>query len=122
MKKKQYYFPNNYRFITERNFLVWAFSIVIFVEILFAGMLVNQALSARRALFAKREEIGVKVAQWQGIVKKYPDYRDGYIQLSLLEYQLGNNLLAEQYIDKALAIDPFSKDAQKLKDLLRSHQ
>lgn len=119
MSKKQYDFPRNYRFITEKNFLVLAFSVVLVVEILFAGMLVRQGQQQEHELMQKRELMEREITSWQEVAKRYPGFADAYLEISVREYELGRRYLAEQYVDKVLELDPINRQATSLKRLLK---
>jgi len=43
---------------------------------------------------------------WKKVVTAYPEYRDGYVQLSLLALQQQNQEEAKLYMQKAITIDP----------------
>lgn len=73
----------------------------------------------RKRIQAERAAVEKQVTYWQDIVGKYHNYRDGYIQLAALEYQLGNNEKAKEYIKKALDIDPNFEPAQQFQQLLQ---
>lgn len=55
---------------------------------------------------------------WQKVTAQYPDYRDGYLRLANIAYQLGKSDAARGYIAKALELDPNSRGAQELLKLL----
>lgn len=55
---------------------------------------------------------------WQAVVKDKPDYRDGFIQLSALSFQLNKPEDAKHYLDEAIALDPNSPVAASLTQLL----
>ncbi len=55
---------------------------------------------------AERALLQSQVIQWQLVVAKHADYRDGYFKLAVLEYQLGNMSKAQQYDAQALQLDP----------------
>ena len=50
----------------------------------------------------------------QGIIKTYPNYRDGYFRLATLEYELGNRNKAKEYVQKALELDPNFEEGRRL--------
>ena len=56
---------------------------------------------------------------WQGIIKKFPDFKDAYLQLAVLEFRLKNYDKARFYCDKALFLDPEYSDAIELNKKLR---
>lgn len=57
---------------------------------------------------------------WKTIVNAKPNYRDGYLQLASISYELGNYTEAEKYVDDALNLDPNSTTAHELKTIISS--
>ena len=55
---------------------------------------------------------------WQGVATQRPDYRDAYVTVASLAYQLGKLDEARSWLTKAQAIDPNSTTMQKLSTLL----
>lgn len=70
------------------------------------GLQVRTQAAELRTKQRARAGIEAELSYWQGITRKYTEYRDGYFRQALLQYQLGNEQLAEINIEKALAIDP----------------
>ena len=56
--------------------------------------------------------------RWQEIITTRPDYRDGFIQLAALAYQLGQDNQAKEFLDRALILDPYSPEARQLLSLI----
>lgn len=65
-----------------------------------------------------RAELMRQEAYWQGVVDKYQDYRDGYYNIALLAYRLGEDSRAEEYIQKALDLDPNFKQGKELEVII----
>lgn len=63
-----------------------------------------------------------EVAYWQSVVAKFTDYRDAYLQLSALTYQLNRLDEAKQYLQKALDLDPNNPVSQKLQEFFSQLQ
>ncbi len=55
---------------------------------------------------------------WEQIIKNYPDYRDGYIQLASLLYTLGKTDEAVSYVRAAQTIDPNNPTIGKILEIL----
>lgn len=55
---------------------------------------------------------------WQSVVKDKPDYRDAYLALSALAYQLSRRQEARAYLTHVLSIDPNDHRAQQLLGVL----
>lgn len=56
---------------------------------------------------------------WQSVAASKPDYRDAYIQLAYLAYQLEKFDEARAWIAKAVTLDPNSLPVQKLRGYLQ---
>ncbi len=52
------------------------------------------------------QRIRNEIIFWEKVVSERPGYRDGYLQLAILNYQLYENDKAKEYLNKALEIDP----------------
>ncbi len=56
---------------------------------------------------------------WQSVASTRPDYRDAFITLTSLAYQLGNIDEAHTWLAKAVTLDPNSLPVQKLRGYLQ---
>lgn len=54
----------------------------------------------------KRLELEAQASEWEQVVSRAPDYRDGHYNLAILYYQLRERDLAMQHLNEALEIDP----------------
>ncbi|HET9946605.1 MAG TPA: hypothetical protein VFQ63_00940 [Patescibacteria group bacterium] len=103
---KKIRFPKNYRFITERKTWLWA-SIVLSILILsLLSVKLYQVYQIYAVLSNNRKELAQQLTEWTEITKKYPSYRDAYIEAAILAYKLGDKVKAGAMIEKALMIDP----------------
>lgn len=50
---------------------------------------------------------------WQSVALTHPDYRDAYITLASLAYQLGKIEEAKKYLNQAITLDPNNKVLEK---------
>ncbi len=64
------------------------------------------------------EDIKKLIVFWENIVAEKPDYRDAYLQLAVLNYKIWQNEKAEEYLKKALIIDPNFEPTLKLKKII----
>ena len=55
---------------------------------------------------------------WDNEVNGKTDYRDAYLQLSLLSWRIGRNFDAEKFYEKASLLDPNYKGTGQLKKLI----
>ncbi|MBI5620815.1 hypothetical protein HY949_03490 [Candidatus Gottesmanbacteria bacterium] len=56
---------------------------------------------------------------WQAIAAAKPDYRDAYLRLATIAYQLGNLDVSKQWIYRALELDPNNSEAKRVSTLLQ---
>jgi tetratricopeptide (TPR) repeat protein len=113
------FFPRIYRFITERNLWVAIASIGLLAFLVFVSQDLQKTIQYERDLLGKRTFVRSEIQSWQAIVRKYPDYRDGYFTLATLEYQIGDTAAAKFYNQKALALDSNFKQGLVLDKLLQ---
>ncbi|MBI2404926.1 hypothetical protein HYV22_01960 [Candidatus Gottesmanbacteria bacterium] len=59
---------------------------------------------------------------WQTIMKEKPDYRDAYLQASVLSFKLNKLDDARGYLDQATSLDPNFPIASHLSQLLNTFQ
>lgn len=57
---------------------------------------------------------------WQTVVAQKTDYRDAFIRLSAINYELNNDQKAASYLDTARALDPNFIYVKKLSELLKA--
>lgn len=124
-KKKTLKFPKIYRFITEKlNFLlknkyikIGAYSLIytsLAVLIFFLSIDFYNYYNIQKDLKIEREKTRSQIVVWQGVIDKYPNFKDAYLQLGTLEYKIGNLEKAKEYVKKALVLDPEYSDAIEL--------
>ncbi len=59
-------------------------------------------------LCQKQQKLNTEITYWQKVLEEKPNFRDGYLQLGFLLYQLGEREKAKEAFTQALKIDPFS--------------
>lgn len=59
-----------------------------------------------------------EINYWKDVVNNHPDFRDGYMQLASLTYQMNNLAAAIDYVNKVLELDPNFQPAKDLKNIL----
>jgi tetratricopeptide (TPR) repeat protein len=121
-QKKQSFFPNIFRFITERwkLIVVSLISVVILTGIVFQGLLLTQNLREFNRLQKTRANIAGELSYWEQIVREYEGYRDAYFRIASLHYQLGEIQEAKKSLEKVLSLDPNFKEAKVLGDKIES--
>lgn len=118
--KKSLQFPRIFLTFTEKYFLVTFVSFVLVIVIVVVGLNLYKVISQKQKIDRERQEVISKIQYWQDITNKYKDYRDGYFQLSILEYRLGNFSKSRLYLQKALDLDPNFEQGRKFEQILLS--
>ncbi|HUS52312.1 MAG TPA: hypothetical protein VMX77_02495 [Candidatus Bathyarchaeia archaeon] len=72
----------------------------------------------QRKVQANPEDIKKLIIYWERITAEKENYRDAYLQLALLHYQLFENKKAQEYLDQVLELDPNFEPARKIKEFL----
>lgn len=67
---------------------------------------------------SERSQKEAALASWQTVAERYPDYRDAYIILASLSYELGQFDRARAYLSRAEALDPYAPTLIHLSQLL----
>lgn len=75
-------------------------------------------LSRLSSLQDEPQQIRSEIAQTVAIVNKYPDFKDAWVKLAYLHYQLREPREAKKALAQALIIDPSYAPATKLESLL----
>jgi len=66
--------------------------------------------------YSDPKDIKKLISRWEEILEKYPDYRDGYLQLAYLYYKIYQNEKAKENLTKALELDPNFEPTQEVKN------
>ncbi len=67
----------------------------------------------------ERSNLEGQLNYWQNIVAQKPDYRDAYLELASLSYQLSRFSEAKNYLNQAVALDPNGTTVNKLSEVLK---
>ncbi len=97
---------------------VFIFFIFILAAII-VGLDLQQNIETKQKVDAQRSNMAKKLEFWESFIVKHKDYRDAYLQASVLQYQLGNMSKAKMYVEKGLVLDPNSQDGRKIEELLK---
>lgn len=65
------------------------------------------------------EEVREKIFNLQKIVDQLPNYRDAYIELAILHWELYRPFDAQKHLEKALEIDPNNEVANKILEVIK---
>lgn len=88
--------------------------------LILTGLNVNQYLNKQKVLGASIDttQLTEEKDYWEKIATDNPTYRDAYLQLARIESELGDKTKANEFIDKARAIDPNSAKISEVARLL----
>lgn len=119
-KQKTSFFPKINRFITE----TWKLAIVSFISGLIIIGIILQSLSLysglqeQRKIEGERNKTEKELVFWKNSLTKYQNYRDIYLKIASLEYQLGDTDAAKEDLNKALEIDPNFEKSRELQKIV----
>jgi len=69
--------------------------------------------------YSDPKDIKKIISFWEEILEKYPDYRDGYLQLAYLYYKTYQDDKAKENLTKALELDPNFPPTNEIKKLIQ---
>lgn len=75
-------------------------------------------IQTKQQIEAERNNIYSEIVYWEKVVKRYPNYRDAYFALSVLEYRIGDIKKAKEYLTKVFKLDPNFKEGKELEKIL----
>lgn len=90
------------------------FFLAIIIYNLAASQSVLEKIKEQETLKNQSVEIQKQILAWQKIVDVNPDFRDGYLQLAILNTKLYRDFAAKKYLEKVLEIDPNNETAKRL--------
>lgn len=99
--------------------MLMGLSLIILLAISAVSWDIVTNLQKEHLLLAKKADLQKQIYLWQAVVQKHPDYRDAYIKLALLEYQVKNYKASAEYTKKSLEIDPNYDIAKKIEQILQ---
>ncbi len=111
-KQKNVFLKNIFLVVVVLCLLI--FSIFMLIDL-------RQKVFVAKALEVEKEKVITDIKKWEEVISKYPDYKDGYLSLAVLEYRMKNYDTAKKYLDKVFEIDPNSKEGRELENLLKGY-
>lgn len=111
-------FPRIYRIFTDLRTWIWVTSFFLLVGVGFAASDLVLHLQQKQEREKQYQTIRQNIAHWEELASKYPDSRDIYFRLAVLEYQLGEKAKAKEYLQKSLELDPNFKEGRELEKTL----
>lgn len=123
-KKRKQQLPSNYRTIPEKLNTDKTVFFVGLVIMLFAISLIglNIYLNFQKQKNLTNEKFRVirEISFWENEVARHSNYRDGYMSLALLNFQVKNFKEARNSLKKIFELDPNFEKGRELEKLLDS--
>ncbi len=95
---------------------------IFLAGITFVTLDIRQNMAKKQQLQAQRVKLQSQILKWEKINTQYPGYRDGYLRVAVLAYQVGDIAKARTYVQKTLDVDPYFNEAQILNKLLDTQE
>ena len=122
--RKDKKFPRNYRSIPEKLNRDESVFFIGFLSILIAILLISLDLYSnferQKKLSKERVKIFEEIGFWQSEAKLHPNFRDAYLNLALLNFQMKNFVESKKNLDKSLELDPNFEEGRELQQILDS--
>lgn len=99
---------------TLKVFIALSFLLAVAI----VGLDLDTNIKVKQSIDLERKKLTNELIFWESFIAKHKDYRDAYLQGSVLEYRLGNTPKAKMYAEKAFALDPNSQGGRKIEELL----
>ena len=80
------------------------------------GRQIDEEINLKKRHLKIKEEINL----WQERIETHPGFRDAYLKLAVLNWQIDENAETKKYLDKVLEIDPNNSSARELERLSKS--
>lgn len=123
-KRKDEKLPSNYRYIPEQLnadrvvFFVGFLSVLVAISLISVDIYSN--FEKQKMLTNEKFKVVREISFWENEVRIRSGYRDGYMQLALLNFQLKNFTEAKENLDIALFLDPNFEKGRELERLIDS--
>lgn len=103
------------------NSVITLMCLVILLLVVLFSFDLSKTIKTYSKLISERERIQSQIKTWQSITEKFKGYKDGYLQLAILKYRLGEFDKASFYLNQALYLDPNYKEALQLQEKLKNY-
>lgn len=68
---------------------------------------------------AREKRIEAEITSWEQALEKYPGYRDVYLRLAILNWQINNQKNAKEHLQKAKELDPNFEITKELEEIMK---
>lgn len=67
----------------------------------------------------EKRRIEAEITEWEKILEKYPGYRDVYLRLVVLNWQINNEEKAKEHLQEAKELDPNFEKIKELEKIIK---
>lgn len=78
----------------------------------------EESLLSAREKVMEPERLRTEIKEWEVVLEKMPSFRDVYLRLAVLNYQLYEDEKAREYFEKAEYLDPNSLEVLEIKKII----
>lgn len=123
-KQKDEKLPSNYRNIPEKLntdraiYFVGFFCVIVAISLITFDIYLN--FEKQKDLTNEKFKVLREVSFWENEITVRPNYRDGYMMLALLSFQLKDFNESREKLNKVLILDPNFEKGRELERLLDS--
>ena len=103
----------------QKSILVVICLIIIILSLTVFNISYLHSIKSENKVLGVQIDAYKEIEDWTNFMNTHPNYLEGWIELTKIEYNLGDFNSAKQYISKARLIDPNSEDVKTLEDQLR---
>jgi len=97
------------------------FVIIVFIAaVIIVGLDFHKNLQISQEIDSQRKTLVRDLKFWENFISEHQNYRDAYLQASILEYKLGDTSKAKMYAEKGLVLDPNSEIGRKIEEFLKN--
>ena len=116
--RKGYLFLKKFYLATQVRIWLQVWNVVAIALLVLLAWGMFHSLQMLQEQNQKRELLEAQLHKWEGVVRTYPAYRDGYLHIAAVAYELGNTSQAQDALHTALTLDPNNEIALQLEEII----
>lgn len=100
----------------------WNVVLAVFIFIIPLLLLKEEKLEINQKILGLQSQVKaeqMKAFEWEQILLQKPDYRDGWLQLAVIYYKLGDKEKAKSSFERAKALDPLNETVTSLEKIFQ---
>lgn len=96
------------------------FKLILFLLILFLSVFWPKRNLVQE--WQEKKKIEAEINQWEEVLVNYPGYRDAYLKLAALYWQIHQQEPAREHFQKAKELDPNNEAVKMMEAMIESDQ